>query len=103
MILTSKGKIIFPLALSAGFLLLGLYSYLGAFLYESVGLDYFQVGIIIMFYGFACMIAGSQVGQLVKKFGQKIIIIMGGCLALCSSVLLIFFHAGKLFGYQQLV
>lgn len=90
-ILTRKGRIIFPLALSNGFLLLGLYSFLGAFLHEVAGLDFFQVGIVIMFFGFACLIAGSKVGKLGQKFGPKITIIIGGCLALCSSFLLITF------------
>ncbi|MCY6957511.1 MFS transporter [Clostridium brassicae] len=90
-IFTNKGRIVFPSALLAGFLLLGLYSYLGAFIHDVIGLDYFQVGIIIMFYGFACVIAGSQVGKLVKRVGQKKVILIGGCLALCSSLLLMFF------------
>ncbi len=90
-VLTHKGRIIFPLALSSGFLLLGLYSFLGAFLHEVAGLDYLQVGLVIMFYGFACLLAGSQVGKLGQKFGQKITIILGGCLAFCASFLLIIF------------
>ena len=63
-VLTPKGLVIFPLALAAGFLLLGLYSYLGAFLHEVTRLDYLQVGIVVMFYGFACMFAGSCVDNL---------------------------------------
>ncbi|MBU3158049.1 MFS transporter [Clostridium estertheticum] len=88
---TEKGKIIFPLSLLTGFLLLGLYSYMGAFLHEITGLDYLQAGIVIMFYGFACLLAGSQVGKLGQKFGKKKIIIIGECLALCSAFLLIIF------------
>lgn len=52
-LLTPKGRIIFPLALSGGFLLIGLYSFLGSFLHEAAGLDYLQSGIVTMFYGFA--------------------------------------------------
>ena len=90
-ILTPKGRVIFPVALAAGFLLLGLYSYLGSFMHEVVGLDYVQVGIVVMFYGFACLFAGSQVGKLGKKIGQKKVIISGELLAVVASLLLAVF------------
>lgn len=85
---TPKGKIIFPMAFAAGFLLVGLYSYLGAFLHEFTGLNYLQIGLIIMFYGFACLIAGSAVGRLEKIMEQKKIIIIGGFMALSSALIL---------------
>lgn len=86
-----KGKVIFPLAFFAGFLLLGLYSYLGAFLHEMVELNYLQVGIVIMFFGFSCFLAGGQVGKLEQRIGQKETVIIGGYLALFATVLLIMF------------
>lgn len=89
--LSPKGRVIFPLALASGFLLLGLYSFLGAFLHEVAGLDYLQVGIVVMFYGFACLFAGSQVGKLVKMIGEKKVILSGGLLAFSASLLLIIF------------
>lgn len=88
---TSKKKYIFPLALITGFLLLGMYSYLGAFLHEIAGLDYFQVGIIVMFYGIACFIAGGRVGKVVGKIGMKSTIIVGSCFSLLSTLLLMIF------------
>ncbi|WP_222427805.1 MFS transporter [Sporomusa sp. KB1] len=89
--LTPKGMIIFPLALVTGFLLLGLYSYLGAFLHEIAGLDYVQVGMVVMFYGFACLLAGSQVGKFGQKYGHKKTIIIGEFLALCTALTLVIF------------
>jgi len=89
--LTPKGIVIFPLALVTGFLLLGLYSYLGAFLHEIAGLDYVQVGMVVMFYGFACLLAGSQAGKLGQKFGHKKTIIIGELLALFASLTLTIF------------
>lgn len=89
---SSRGRIVFPLALITGFLLLGLYSYLGSFLHENIGLDYSQCGIIIMFYGFACLIGGSQVGKFSKRFGQKNVILAGQVFALITTLLLYFFH-----------
>lgn len=90
-IFTPKGKVIFPLALLTGFLLIGLYSFLGTFLHDIVGLNYLQVGIVIMFYGFACLIAGLQVGKLEQKLGKKTILLLGNCFSLCSVLLLIIF------------
>lgn len=86
--LSPKGKIIFPMALAVGFLLIGLYSYIGSFLHERVGLNYLHVGILVMFYGFSCLIAGSQVGKLSKKYGYQKTIILGGSFALISALLL---------------
>lgn len=85
-----KGKIIFPLAFVAGLLLLGIYGYLGSFLNECIHLSSIQSGIIIMFYGFACLIGGSKIGKLANKFGKKRVIIAGECWALISIFLLIF-------------
>ncbi|AKA67344.1 MFS transporter [Clostridium scatologenes] len=87
-VFSEKGRVIFPLALAAGFLLIGLYSYLGAYLHDSVGLNYLQVGAVVMFYGFACLAAGSKVGNVSKRFGYKKTIIFGGCLSLISALLL---------------
>lgn len=87
-LILSKQRMIFPLALIAGFLLLGLYSYLGAFLNDVIGLDYLQCGLIIMFYGLSCLFAGSQIGKLVIKIGHKKTIMLGALLALISALLL---------------
>lgn len=87
---TPKGKIIFPLAFATGFLLLGLYSYLGAFLHEVSGLNYLQVGLVVMFYGFACLAAGLRVGKLGNMWGWQKVVLLGSCSALTSVMLLIF-------------
>jgi len=87
---TQKGRIIFPLALAAGILLIGLYSYLGAYLNEVLGLNYLQGGIIVMFYGLSCLAAGSFVGKLSRRLGQVQTIFLGGCLSLATALLLAF-------------
>ena len=89
--LTPKGRIIFPLAFFTGFLLLGLYNYLGAFLNEVVGLSYLQVGLVVMLYGFACLFAGSRMGMVGKRISHQKTIMAGGCLALAAALLLKFF------------
>lgn len=88
-VLSPKGKIIFPLAFVAGLLLLGIYGYLGSFLNEHIHLNYMQSGIVVMFYGFACLIGGSKIGKLANRFGRKQVIIAGECWAIISTILLI--------------
>jgi Arabinose efflux permease len=83
-----KGRVIFPLTLVIGILLLGIYGYLGSFLNERIGLDYMQSGCVIMFYGFSCLIGGSRIGKLAVRYGRKKIILFGEGLALISTVLL---------------
>lgn len=89
--LSNKGKVIFPLVFCAGFLLLGLYSYLGAFLHEVVRLNYLQVGVVIMLFGIACFLAGRQAGRLARKAGQKRTVVIGSFLAVFSAALLVLF------------
>ena len=84
-----KGRVIFPLAFSTGFLLLGTYGYLGAFLNQRLKLDYLQSGLVVMFYGFACLVGGLFVGRLARRFGRKTVVLVGGLLALLSTSLLV--------------
>jgi len=87
---TQKGKIIFPLALAVGILLIGMYSYLGAYLHEVLGLNYLQGGIIVMFYGLSCLTAGSLVGRLSSRIGKVPTILSGWCFALVTALGLAF-------------
>jgi predicted MFS family arabinose efflux permease len=90
-LLTPRGRVIFPLAFATGFLLLGSYSYLGAFLHEVDGLDYVQVGMVVMFFGFACLIAGSKVGAISGRLGWRKTIVLGGLIALFALIILALF------------
>ena len=85
------GKRIFPLAFFSGFLLLGIYSYLGAFLYEKVGLNYLQVGIIMMLFGVSCFLAGPWIGMIGGKMGYKQAIAGGAILAAVPVLLFMTF------------
>lgn len=89
--LTPIGKVIFPLALGAGFLLLGLYGYLGAYLHEVIGLNYLDVGLVVMFYGFTCLFAGTWVGRLEARVGAQKTILFGAGLSLLCAFMLAFF------------
>jgi predicted MFS family arabinose efflux permease len=85
---SARGRVIFPLAFFVGFLLVGIYGYLGAFLHERIHLDYMQSGIVVMFYGFACLAGGRRVGALAGRAGKKGAVILGESLALASAALL---------------
>lgn len=87
-ILDPKGKIIFSLAPAAGFTLLGIYSYIGAFLHDTIGLNYLWCGIITMFFGFSGLLAGKIVGKLESRIGRHKLIILGLCLGIFSTLTL---------------
>lgn len=89
-VLSPNGKLIFPLAFLAGLLLLGIYGYLGSFLNEYIHLNYMQSGLVVLFFGFACLIGGSKIGKLAKKFGEKNVIIAGESGAVLSTAFLIY-------------
>jgi len=88
---TSLGKTIFPLAFATGFLLLGIYGYLGAFLQEVIHLSPLKSGAIMALFGFACLLTGTQAGKLSKKISRKNMLIIGGISALCMPIVLILF------------
>lgn len=80
---------LFSLSFLIGFLLIGVYSYLGAFLHQMVGLDYLQIGFIIMFFGFSGLIGGTQAGYLKERFGQRRMVTGGAAIAAVSVLLLV--------------
>lgn len=88
--LTSTGKVIFPLAFLTGFLLLGGYSFLGACLHAEAGLGFFQVGLVVMCFGFACLFSGARVGVISRSLGRRKTVIAGAGLALIAALLLAF-------------
>jgi MFS family permease len=47
-----------------------------------------QVGLIVMCYGFACLATGMQVGRWSQRWGQKAMVVSGGCLAFLAILLL---------------
>ena len=61
-VLSEKGRIIFPMAFAAGFLMLGAYSYLGACLHEVAGATCSLVGLVVMGFGLASFATGSRLG-----------------------------------------
>lgn len=88
--LTPTGRVIFPLALFTGFLLLGSYSFLGAYLHEEAGLSFLQVGLVVMCFGFACLVMGRHVGGISRAMGRRGTILAGAGVALAAALLLAF-------------
>jgi predicted MFS family arabinose efflux permease len=84
-----KGRVIFPLAFATGFLLLGIYSFLGAFFHENDKLNYMQGGMIVMLFGFSCFFVGSHIKSICGKIGMKYTVMLGYVTSLISALLLI--------------
>jgi predicted MFS family arabinose efflux permease len=85
-----RGRIIYSLALATGFLLLGIYSFEGAFLQHSAGLDSFEAGSVLMFFGLACLAGGASMGWISARLGKKGTVLAGGALGFCAATLLAF-------------
>lgn len=90
-VLSEKGRIIFPMAFAAGFLMLGAYSYLGACLHEVAGATYSLVGLVVMGFGLASFATGSRLGWLSKRFAPRVLLASGGLLGVSAVVLLALF------------
>jgi len=84
---TPQGRVIFPFALATGFLLIGAYSFIGAYL-SFKGLNPLQSGFILMSFGFAGLFAGRLSGKVAKLFGRRKTLLVGAALSLASSLLL---------------
>ena len=83
--------IFFALAGVTGFFLIGMYSYLGAFLHQIAGLDSMQTGFVIMFFGFSALIGGMKAGNIRRKLGYRRMIAGGAMIAMISGVILALF------------
>jgi predicted MFS family arabinose efflux permease len=88
---TTRGaKRIYLLALATGFLLLGTYNFSGAYLQKVSGLDPLQVGGVIMFFGFSCLLAGRFSGAISHRIGAKKTILTGAFLGIFAATTLAF-------------
>ncbi len=81
-------RTVFVIAFCAGFLILGIYGYMGSFLNEYIYLSYIQSGLVVMFYGFSCMLCGSKIGKLTNIYGEKKMIMAGQIIGLFSTCFL---------------
>ncbi|TGA96282.1 MFS transporter [Sporolactobacillus shoreae] len=90
-VVSPKGRVIFPFALFTGFLLLGMYGYIGSFLNSRLDLNYLQSGFIVMFFGLSSLTASMLVGKFINNLGRAGTVLSGSCFGLCSGLLLTLF------------
>ena len=80
-------------ACSTGIIFLGVYGFMGTFLAEKCGLASTQAGLLMMFYGLACLTGGSVSGRIGTARGSCGVIAVGetsgiaACALLCTSAL----------------
>ena len=84
-----RGRTVFSSALVTGILFLGAYGFMGTFLAECCGLTATQSGLLMMFYGVACLLGGSISGRIAKRRGRGGTILVGQACGLASCAALI--------------
>lgn len=87
------GRAVYTTACSTGIIYLGVYGFMGTFLAEKCGLASTQAGLLMMFYGLACLAGGSVSGRIGAVRGSRGVIAVGetsgiaACALLSTSVL----------------
>ena len=87
------GRAVYITACSTGIIFLGVYGFMGTFLAEKCGLASTQAGLLMMFYGLACLAGGSVSGRIGAVRGSRGVIAVGetsgiaACALLSTSVL----------------
>lgn len=87
------GRAVYMTACSTGIIFLGVYGFMGTFLAERCGLASTQAGLLMMFYGLACLAGGSVSGRIGAVRGSRGVIAVGetsgiaACALLSTSVL----------------
>lgn len=88
-----NGRAVYITACSTGIIYLGVYGFMGTFLAERCGLASTQAGLLMMFYGLACLGGGSVSGRIGAARGSRGVIAIGetsgiaACALLCASAL----------------
>lgn len=82
------GRAIYFVALTTGIIFLGVYGFMGTFLAERCGLSSTQAGLLMMFYGLACLAGGSISGRIGEARGQSGVIAVGETSGVIATALL---------------
>lgn len=82
------GRAVFLIACSTGIIYLGVYGFMGTFLAEKCGLASTQAGLLMMFYGLACLAGGSLSGRIGAARGQAGVILVGEVSGIAACALL---------------
>lgn len=87
-ILFGPGRAIYFVAFTTGIIFLGVYGFMGTFLAERCGLSSTQSGLLMMFYGLACLTGGSTSGRIGEARGQRGVIAVGETSGVIATALL---------------
>ena len=87
-ILFGPGCAIYFVAFTTGIIFLGVYGFMGTFLAERCGLSSTQAGLLMMFYGLACLAGGSISGRIGEARGQRGVIAVGETSGVIATTLL---------------
>lgn len=87
-ILFGPGRGIYFVAFTTGIIFLGVYGFMGTFLAERCGLSSTQAGLLMMFYGLACLAGGSISGRIGEARGQHGVIAVGETSGVIATALL---------------
>lgn len=87
-ILFGPGRAIYFVAFTTGIIFLGVYGFMGTFLAERCGLSSTQAGLLMMFYGLACLAGGSISGRIGEAWGQRGVIAAGEASGVIATALL---------------
>lgn len=82
------GRAIYLVAFTTGIIFLGVYGFMGTFLAERCGLSSTQAGLLMMFYGLACLAGGSISGRIGEARGQRGVIAVGEISGVIATALL---------------
>ena len=82
------GRAIYFVALTTGIIFLGVYGFMDTFLAEKCGLSSTQAGLLMMFYGLACLAGGSISGRIGEARGQSGVIAVGETSGVIATALL---------------
>ena len=85
-----RGRAVFLTACSTGIIYLGVYGFMGTFLADRCGLSPTAAGLLMMFYGVACLAGGTISGRIGTAHGLPHVILVGeisGIAAIASLAL----------------
>jgi predicted MFS family arabinose efflux permease len=85
--LVSKKESLFTylIVLFEGIMLLGTFSYIGAYISEIYQFNFMQIGLIMTVFGVMSVVGGRLTGKVARKFGKKRTLVMGLSLAALSN------------------
>lgn len=87
-IFLGPGRAIYLVVFTTGIIFLGVYGFMGTFLAERCGLSSTQAGLLMMFYGLACLAGGSISGRIGEARGQRGVIAVGETSGVIATALL---------------